>query len=527
MTRLLDVRSDLQLVEYQANSVIERAILEWPELTDFIRSWRKFDVRNSAEFNDSEVALRSLIVGFIRLCTSGPYSPSDYPDSVNELENSFTVAAETSSSNRADILGIFRRFQDLLGTLNPASRFLENWISSRRLVECPRDHVRQGEPSVAIVLRDEIERERVVEWLAELELHAATTTYRELRKGHAHQYLVFFGTPDRYVSSAWLRSPNTWFQSQWLVTAPASSTSLFLSWPGHPNWQEAHLGPWSGSRVPKIIELTTMPNAQGEDLSAAIEFFPVEVSEVPVISEHKHDLVNAVGFELFGASGTEWIYFSSSHPPRPRAMTSDRQQIEFLTPSQLRPGVMLVVNDNTARPEVLDEYTHRYWAEHYPGVAIERAIAAKKDVKAKIGHALETVGRDELVRRLAASGLAADYARLMLGNILADDYIAPRRKDVFDHLEKAGGFSLAPDAGKLLRHLRVSRQQAGVDINDLLRRKLLSSGETQILEKSDRQGWCALDTPDLGRISIHRIRSIASTERAVPRSWLGRPKEIE
>lgn len=522
MTNVLDVLSDLQLLEFSKNARIERSITEWPAMQEFLKFWRRFETQKGSEFNDNELRLRRSILRFISRCNGIPLSPSRHEDIVEELRSSISKSAETSSQNRSEILQLGHLLESLLRTDNPASRFLEDWISSREVVECPEGHVRHGEPSVTLVLRDEDERELAAYWLNEQELYASTATYRELRNSYAYEYLVFFGSPDRYVSSAWLRSPGSWYQTQWLVTTPAASISLFLNWTGHRTWQVDLLGPWANSRAPIIQDVSPEAPA-GEDVFLEIEdLFLPNASEEPEIPGQKHELINALGFQVVSEGGLDWVYFCEEVPPRPRMISPNREQIEFLKPGQLRPGVLLVVNDESEREAILDDYTHRYWTSHYGTSSIERAEAIKRDLKRKVREALDRLGKDELVHRMVLSGLEAEYARTVLGSIPAEDYIAPRRRDALDHLQSAGEFKLAHDSNELLRHLRVARQQAGAEINELLRKKLISSEGDDAMDAAESRGWCDLITPDLGRIGVHRVAAASLTNRLVPRSWLGR-----
>jgi hypothetical protein len=435
-------------------------------------------------------------------------------------------ASDTSALNRTEILELGLLLEALLATDNPAGVFLEEWISSRQIVECPEWHVRHGEPSVTLVLRDETERAGVARWITAQELFASTTTYRQLRKGHAYLDLVFVGTPDRYVSNAWLRSPSSWYQSQWLVTSPAASTSLFICWPGHPAWRQGLLGPWAGSRSAEVIDIgPERAEIEVEEIYLeTLDLFPSEASQEPAIAENRQELVDAVGYEVFSESGFDWIYFSRMQPPRPRTISSNREQIEFLKPDQLRPGALLIVTEETALPEVLDTYTRKYWSDHYGSSSIDQAELAKRDLKNKVSEALDKFGKEEFIRRISGSGLDPDYARAVLGNILIDDYIAPRRRDALEHLQRAGEFNLIPDTGPILRHLRVARQQAGIAINELLRKTLISADGDAAMGLAEQQGWCALDTPNLGRISAHRITATVPSNRSVPKSWLGQPR---
>lgn len=525
MTNVLDVLSDLHLVEYSVDSHIERSAVEWPAMRDFLGFWRRFEARNGDSFNDSELELRKAVLRFIRTCNAVPLSPQIHQDLAEELEAAIVRSAETSAQNRSDTLQLGRLLEGVLRSTNPASGFLEDWIASREVIECPEEHVRKGEPCVTLVLRDEAERGLATRWIEDQELFASTATYREVRKGHAFKYLVFFGTPDRYVLSAWLRSPSSWYQSQWLVTAPAASISLFLSWPGHSKWQDDLLGPWMGSESVVIRDVSPELYEVEEFLLDIEEPFLPESSVEPEIKDHKQELIPAIGYELVTEGGYDWIYFSDAMPPRPRTISSNREQIDFLKPGQLRPGVMLIVNDETERPAILDDYARRYWLGHYGGHNFDRAEELKRDLKRKVKEAIDNFGKDEMVRRMASSGLDAEYARTILGSLLAEDYIAPRRRDAIDHLRAAGEFKLAPDSNVLLRHLRVSRQKAGIEINELLRRKLVSSEGDEAMDAAERQGWGYLDTPDLGRIAVHRVAAYANATRSVPRSWLGRLRE--
>jgi hypothetical protein len=522
LTDYLDIQSDLKLLEYVSNPRVELANLSWPEMSAFLKTWRNAERAVGDQFNDRELEVRRSLLRFIRLCNGSPMTPVAHEEGVHSLQAALRLAMETGSSNLEIWTLLQNNLDRLLTSKHPAGQFLEEWITGRKDAECPPGHVRAGQPSVTIVARDGGEASLVSGWLTDMELFASVMSYQELRHGHVNHYLTFLGPPERYVGSQWLKSPSSWFRSQWLVTSPAAQESVFIHWPGHNRWRFDLLGNWEGAAIPEL-EVSDYEEAQSVgEMFEDFDIYPIDTPHLPKIQGHKNDLVRATGFQVVTSDDPVWIYFSSEIPPRPRHMTSEVNKIEFLKPSQIRPGVLLVLNEHSARPEIMDHYTRKYWEKNYPDDRIEDAEGAKEALKVEVQNAIDGIGRDELARRLTSSGLDSDYAKVILTNILAPDYIAPRRRDVISLLERSGNFRLAPKTGSLLRHLRVSRQQAGVEINELLREKLLLSNVTDALHGSANDGWRAVETPDLGRIAVHAVLPTPPVQREVPKSWLGR-----
>ena len=500
--------------------------LIWPELTELNAALR--DSADAFRTSDRARDLRGRAFGLRRILESTPLPASHPVLGARALLDD--LAAAERPGFPASLVGPMRRLAAAVRALASSPSPIGQWIEDT--ASCYGADA-GGRPDTVIVVGRLLWAQATAVWLTDAGLDCVDVVLpSELAGRDAYRVALMCGHPTRAFASQW-RSPEAAAREfGWLLTAPAAPEIRIALTASEPVFTVGGLWTFDDLPSPTIDISDTGPSRpvlvtdqlDRREISSGWadepDAGPVARSEDPPEADLR-ELPDLARISL--RSGRTVVFDGRIGPAATAVFCSDEQG--DVTTAALR-GTVVVTGSLLALPvgaseheQIVQRANTILTAHGWSPVQVTDLRDDLRDLKALVRRSTRELGRTELTERLVELGTGRSYARTLLANVLAEDYLAPGTEPAFNALMTAVAADRLRCRWTDIQRLRGAHQKAGEHIRADL---LTGLRDQRWLTDVEDRGWTTFST-GAATVLLEVVDAVTpGPSRFIP-SWLGAP----